>query len=190
MPYVTYLKEVVRNEISKVNDQESVFDHMIFLRDWSSRIVIVSRKHTCVPSTSRPPFPRTSSPKMLLNMMRNRRLVPLEFPANWTRRYLHPPHICIHSLMSPIRLFQRRKKPHVSWLSPSPAFIIKILVLISNISLHPASNHPPTCSSHTSATLTFTIPTQPRPSAPNNSLALLSLALTNKLLHPPHPSIS
>lgn len=121
---------------------------------------------------------------MLLNMMRNRRLIPLEFSTNRTRRHLHP----TSTLVSPIRLFQRSKKPHVSRLSPSPAFIIKILVLIPNISLHPASNHPPTCSSHTSATLT--IPTQPRPSAPNNSLTLLSLTLTNKLLHPPHPSIS
>lgn len=142
-------------------------------------------------------FPNTAQytasplfPEVFLNMMRNRRLIPLEFPTNRTRRHLNPPHICTPStLMSPIRLFQCREKSHISRQSLTPPLIKKILILIPNIPLHPPSNHPPSRSTHTTAT-TLTIPIQPRSSAPNKSLTLLTVALADKLLHPAHSPIA
>ena len=125
---------------------------------------------------------------MLLNMMCNSCLISLKIFTHRTYRNLRLPQLSTpSSLISPIRLFQRSKYSHIRRLSPPP-LIIKILILIPNIPLYSPTNHPPRSPLYTISP-TFTIPTQPRTSATNNSLTLRSFALGDKFLYPTNPSI-
>jgi hypothetical protein len=123
---------------------------------------------------------------MPLNMMRHSPLIPFKFCTNRTYYNIYMLFLPPTTLLPPplIRLLQRPKKPIIPRYNLT--LIIKIVVLFSDIPLHPASPHTKSPASTTSGTVSSEIRTR----STDHTLPPLAFFDTDDSLHTAHPTIS